>query len=32
VEQKVEIQSIDTKIIVVNRGSWGELRFLRADM
>jgi len=31
-EQKLEIQTIDTKIIVVNRGSWGELRFLRADM
>ena len=31
-EQKLEIQTIDTKIIVVNRGSWGELRFFRADM
>lgn len=31
-EQKLEIQTIDTKIIVVNRGSWGELRFCRADM
>jgi hypothetical protein len=31
VEQKLEIQTIDTKIIVVNRGSWGELRFFRAD-
>ena len=32
VEQKLEIQTIDTKIIVVNRGSWGELRFFCADM
>ena len=31
-EQKLEIQTIDTKIIVVNRGSWGELRFFRADI
>ena len=30
-QQKLEIQTIDTKIIVVNRGSWGELRFYRAD-
>ena len=30
-KQKFEIQTIDTKIIVVNRGSWGELRFFRAD-
>jgi len=30
-KQKLEIQTIDTKIIVVNRGSWGELRFFRAD-
>ena len=30
-DQKLEIQTIDTKIIVVNRGSWGELRFCRAD-
>ena len=30
-EQKLEIQTIDTKIIVVNRGSWGELRFFPAD-
>jgi hypothetical protein len=30
-EQKLEIETIDTKIIVVNRGSWGELRFYRAD-
>ena len=30
-EQKLEIQTIDTKIVVVNRGSWGELRFIRAD-
>jgi hypothetical protein len=31
-EQKLEIETIDTKILVVNRGSWGELRFCRADM
>jgi hypothetical protein len=31
-EQKLEIQAIDTKIIVVNRGSWGELRFCRAEI
>jgi len=31
VEKKLEIQSIDTKIVVVNRGSWGELRFLHLD-
>ena len=31
-EQKLEIQTIDTKIIVVNRGSWGELRFCRAEI
>ena len=31
-DQNLEIQTIDTKIIVVNRGSWGELRFCRADM
>ena len=31
-EQKLEIQKIDTKIVVVNRGSWGELRFFCADM
>ena len=30
-KQKLEIQTIDTKIIVVNRGAWGELRFFRAD-
>ena len=30
-QQNLEIQTIDTKIIVVNRGSWGELRFYRAD-
>jgi hypothetical protein len=30
-QQKLEIQTIDTKITVVNRGSWGELRFFRAD-
>jgi hypothetical protein len=32
VEKKLEIQSIDTKIVVVNRGSWGELRFCLADV
>jgi hypothetical protein len=32
VEKKLEIQSIDTKIVVVNRGSWGELRFCLADL
>ncbi len=31
-QQRREIQTIDTKIIVVNRGSWGELRFYRADI
>ncbi len=31
-ELKLEIQAIDTKIVVVNRGSWGELRFCRADL
>ena len=31
-EEKLEIQTIDTKMIVVNRGSWGELRFFRANM
>jgi hypothetical protein len=31
-EQKLEIQTIDTKLIVVNRGSWGELRFCRAQI
>ena len=30
-QQKLEIQTIDTKITVINRGSWGELRFFRAD-
>jgi hypothetical protein len=30
-EKKFEIQTIDTKIVVINRGSWGELRFFRAD-
>ena len=30
-QQNLEMQTIDTKIIVVNRGSWGELRFYRAD-
>jgi hypothetical protein len=32
VEKKLEIRSIDTKIVVINRGSWGELRFCRADL
>jgi hypothetical protein len=31
-EKKVEIQTTDTKIVVVNRGSWGELRFCLADL
>ena len=31
-ELKLEIQAIDTKIVIVNRGSWGELRFFRADL
>jgi hypothetical protein len=31
-EQKLEIQTIDTMIIVINRGSWGELRFGRTDI
>lgn len=31
-EKKCEIQSVDTKIVVVNRGSWGELRFCLADV
>ncbi len=30
--QKIEIDTIDTKLIVVNRGSWGELRFCRSDI
>ena len=30
-KQQLEIQTFDTNIIVVNRGSWGELRFYRAD-
>ncbi len=30
-EKKIEIQTTDTKIVVVNRGSWGELRFCLAD-
>lgn len=29
-EKKLEIQTIDTKIAVFNRGSWGELRFCLA--
>ena len=32
VEKKIEIQTTDTKIVVLNRGSWGELRFCLADM
>jgi len=32
VEKKIEIQTTDTKILVVNRGSWGELRFCLADV
>jgi hypothetical protein len=31
-EEKIEIRTIDTKIVVVNRGSWGELRFCLADL
>jgi hypothetical protein len=31
-EKKIEIKTIDTKIVVVNRGSWGELRFCLADL
>ena len=31
-EKKIEIQTIDTKIVVVNKGSWGELRFCLADL
>ena len=31
-EKKIEIQTTDTKIVVVNRGSWGELRFCLADL
>jgi len=31
-DQKIEIHTIDTKLVVVNRGSWGELRFYRSDM
>lgn len=31
-EQQLDIQTFDTKIIVVNRGSWGELRFFKANM
>ena len=32
VEKEIEIQTTDTKIVVVNRGSWGELRFCLADV
>lgn len=32
VEKKIEIQTTDTKIVVVNRGSWGQLRFCLADV
>lgn len=31
-ENNIEIQTTDTKIVVVNRGSWGELRFCLADV
>ena len=31
-EKKIEIQTTDTKIVVVNRGSWGELRFCLTDV
>ncbi len=31
-QKKIEIQTTDTKIVVVNRGSWGEVRFCRADL
>lgn len=31
-QKKIEIQTTDTKIVVVNRGSWGELRFCLADV
>ena len=31
-EQKLEIETMHTKIIVVNRGSWGELRFFHTDI
>jgi hypothetical protein len=31
-QKKLEIQTIDTKIVVVNRGSWGELRFCIAKI
>lgn len=31
-EKKIEIQTTDTKIVVVNRGSWGELRFCLANV
>ncbi len=31
-EQKIEIHTINTKIKIVNRGSWGELRFYRSDV
>jgi len=30
--QKIEVHTIDTKLVVINRGSWGELRFYRADI
>jgi len=32
VEKKIEIQTTDTKILVVNRGSWGEVRFCLAEV
>lgn len=31
-DKKIEIQTTDTKIVVVNRGSWGELRFCLANV
>lgn len=31
-EKKIDIQTIDTKIVVVNKGSWGELRFCLAGL
>lgn len=31
-DMKLEIRTIDTKIMVVNRGSWGELRFGRKQL
>jgi len=31
-EKKIEIQTTDTKIVIVNRGSWGEVRFCLAEV